>query len=133
METYLKYTTLKGDCMVWTRCCNTDGYPRALIRGSANGKVHREVFFVANGYYPPVVRHTCDNIKCINPAHLLGGTASDNMEDRQQRGRTHNFVAQEEVETIKALKAEGLTHKQISIKLNVNPKRVEYVLLRKGG
>lgn len=34
-----------------------------------------------------VVRHTCDNERCINPRHLILGTISDNMADRQNRNR----------------------------------------------
>lgn len=34
-----------------------------------------------------VVRHTCDNPRCINPRHLLIGTQQDNMNDMLSRGR----------------------------------------------
>ena len=34
-----------------------------------------------------VVRHTCDNTRCINPEHLIGGTQADNMQDASQRNR----------------------------------------------
>ena len=34
-----------------------------------------------------VIRHTCDNSRCINPEHLLIGTALDNVRDRQERNR----------------------------------------------
>lgn len=59
---------------------------------NVNGKqkfmaLHRWVFFQHNGYYPPIVRHTCDNPRCINPEHLVGGTHQDNMDDRRIRGR----------------------------------------------
>src|SRR5690606_8891899 len=35
----------------------------------------------------PLVRHTCDNRACCNPAHLLVGTARDNIHDAMDRGR----------------------------------------------
>lgn len=35
-----------------------------------------------------VVRHTCDNPRCVNPDHLLIGTQQDNMNDMYGRGRT---------------------------------------------
>lgn len=34
-----------------------------------------------------IIRHTCDNPRCINPEHLTIGTQKDNMQDCVQRGR----------------------------------------------
>ena len=130
MDKYLRHTRLVDGCMVWTRCLNTDGYPRANINGSSNGKVHREVFFLANGYYPEVVRHTCDNPRCINPEHLLGGSMTENMKDRSDRGRTSGHVSKEEFETMLKMRASGLTYAQIADNLNVKAKRVEYIIQR---
>ena len=48
---------------------------------------HRKVHFETTGEWPEVVRHTCDNPRCINPAHLVGGTQADNMQDMLRRGR----------------------------------------------
>ena len=39
-----------------------------------------------------VVRHTCDNPRCINPEHLIGGTLADNNRDRAERGRSAKTV-----------------------------------------
>ena len=54
--------------------------------------LHRLVFKEANGYFPEVVRHTCDNPRCINPAHLLPGTWADNNRDRAMRNRSAKGV-----------------------------------------
>ncbi len=53
---------------------------------------HRVAFILHNGIAlnaidVPVVRHTCDNPPCCNPAHLLAGTHADNMRDMHDRGR----------------------------------------------
>lgn len=34
-----------------------------------------------------VVRHTCDNGRCVNPQHLIVGTQADNVKDSIDRGR----------------------------------------------
>lgn len=83
------WTTPNGTCLEWTRCFNTDGYPRATINYDNNVKVHRMIWERVNEASAAglVVRHTCDNPKCINPAHLLIGTVADNVADMDQRGR----------------------------------------------
>jgi hypothetical protein len=48
---------------------------------------HRKVFYETTGELPEVVRHTCDNPRCINPNHLVGGTHKDNMRDKVERNR----------------------------------------------
>jgi len=35
-----------------------------------------------------VVRHRCDNPRCINPVHLERGTQLDNVRDRVERDRS---------------------------------------------
>lgn len=56
--------------------------------GNRGHRVHR---LVAAHFIGPVeglvVRHTCDNPPCGNPAHLLIGTHADNRRDMRERGR----------------------------------------------
>lgn len=66
------------------------GYATAWVR--RDGKKypttkHRRVYFEATGEWPPVVRHKCDNPRCINIDHLEPGTHVDNMRDCRERGR----------------------------------------------
>jgi hypothetical protein len=51
---------------------------------------HRIAYSIENGEIEDgmLVRHKCDNPKCINPEHLELGTHKQNMEDRSKRGRT---------------------------------------------
>lgn len=54
------------------------------------GKAHRVAYEVWVGPIPKghVVRHTCDNPPCINPAHLVSGTNAENSRDMVDRGRS---------------------------------------------
>lgn len=56
---------------------------------------HRKAYCVANGLSiadiaGKVVRHKCDNPRCINPEHLEIGDQSDNIKDCVERGRHVN-------------------------------------------
>jgi hypothetical protein len=48
-----------------------------------------------------VVRHTCDNPRCINPEHLIPGTPADNNKDRAVRGRSAKRVPSRQRLTLK--------------------------------
>lgn len=135
LDKYLSFTEKNGECLEWTRCFNTDGYPRAANKLTSNLKVHREVFYLVNGFYPPLVRHTCDNIKCINPDHLLEGTPQENTKDRHSRNRTANQIPDEEYDNVKALMSFGLKRNDISKTLGIEQRRVEYIIskVRKAG
>jgi hypothetical protein len=129
LEKYLSRTIEAANgCRVWQGSLNSDGYARGLIDGNYNGIIHREIFFLVNGYYPEVVRHTCDNRRCINPDHLIEGTQLDNVNDRHERGRTYNQVSNEEINAVEELYAEGRYYREIADILRMKFKRVEYIM-----
>lgn len=49
--------------------------------------LHRKVHLTHTGEWPEIVRHMCDNPRCIEPTHLIGGTQVDNMKDMYERNR----------------------------------------------
>lgn len=73
---------------------------------------HKASYLLFNG---PVedglqIRHTCHNVKCVNPEHLTLGTCKQNMEDkvkagRQPRGEKHGNakLTQAQVDEIRRL------------------------------
>lgn len=74
-------------CWYWTKSTNGHGRPKATIGGKSY-LVHRLVCQHFNGVLlAPMVRHTCDNILCVNPEHLIEGTHKDNMKDMTDRNR----------------------------------------------
>lgn len=136
LDKFLSNTKPAGECLEWTRCFNSDGYPRAAYKGSSNGKVHRIVYQLTNpdeDIDGKVIRHTCDNPKCINPNHLESGTPADNMRDRDTRGR-HALAAfnAKQIIAIRTMYATGLyTHAEIGNLFNVNYRTIQQVVTNK--
>ena len=68
------------------------GYALIRYQGRVE-RMHRLVLATKLGVHVSelagkVVRHTCDNPRCVNPEHLVLGTHADNVGDRVQRGRS---------------------------------------------
>ncbi len=77
-----------GDCWLWTAGTNDTGYGNFWIKCWPY-KSHRIAYFIHHGVDPgdKCVCHTCDNPRCMNPAHLFLGTHKDNMADCVKKGR----------------------------------------------
>jgi hypothetical protein len=81
---------INNDCWECTsHACDSNGYPVIRINGKQD-RIHRHYYRQHNGVIPSgfVIRHSCDNRKCINPEHLSIGTHADNVSDRVARDRS---------------------------------------------
>lgn len=80
---------MQSDCADHGKKGGPQGY--AFAWDAAQGKKvlqHRLVFYRNTGYYPPVVMHSCDNPRCVNPDHLVPGDWGKNNKDRAIKGRS---------------------------------------------
>ena len=79
------------ECWPWLGYLHTSGYGQIGVGRREEGLAytHRVAYEATNGPIPDglLVRHTCDNRPCCNPAHLLVGTVADNSADMVARGR----------------------------------------------
>lgn len=99
-------------------------HPRFRVKG-VKTTIHRYIYELCYGkIYGPelVVRHKCDNIKCINPAHLELGTQLDNIEDMFNRNRGHiKTFTDDQIREIRDIK---LPTKYLSEKYNVTKRTI---------
>lgn len=130
-EKYLRKILNRCDCvdgcLIWPGAIATDGYPVCNRNGNTNVKIHRFIWKVSNGMDIEkglVIRHNCDNILCINPAHLQIGTVADNNMDIRLRGRKFKLMTADQVRETKFLLELGLPHVNIGEIVGLDARRV---------
>lgn len=115
-----------GDCIECTSHKGIRGgrdYPKVSI-GKRQTLLHRAICERRHGKLGKLfARHICDNPRCINPNHLIPGTATDNNRDRDERNRqargARNGQAKiSDIEALQIHQATG-THRQIAERFKV--------------
>jgi DNA-binding Lrp family transcriptional regulator len=82
-----------NDCWEWTASLSgTVSYTHryGIMRWKTEREyAHRIAWMITYGDIPKGLQvcHSCDNPKCCNPNHLWLGTMSDNIHDRDKKGR----------------------------------------------
>lgn len=114
----IQYDISNDGC--WVCTSHAVGYPYPTIKVGTNKKmkIHRFVYEREHGTIPlgMVVRHRCDNTRCINPDHLELGTQTQNMHDMIERGRNSIIgVSKLSDEDIVAIRANAtMLHREIA-------------------
>ena len=123
---------------MWGGHISAAGYGKVSI----NGKVtyaHRVSYSLTFGAIPDGLHvcHRCDNPSCVRPDHLFLGTHQDNMNDRDQKGRTGTGAkvgrpqkfTPEQIRMIRTEHAEtGLASRPLARKYGVNRKTMQRIL-----
>lgn len=130
------------DCIEHTQKGDKFGYATTRV-ATMSHKLHRVIYcnywqiplVYIKGY---VIRHTCDNAKCINPKHLLLGDHLDNIHDavvrdRVQHGEAHHKskLTEDDVNYIRnnyKLRCKVNGSKALASKFNVHKSTITDVL-----
>jgi hypothetical protein len=119
------------ECWEWTRGA-TKGYGHMCVGGGRQRGAHVVAWEIANNYPLPdgmIVRHSCDNPPCTNPAHLLLGTHADNVADKMSRGRhANNVLTAEDVREIRKLRAAGVKQKELAERFGVSQAHISGII-----
>ena len=78
----------EAGCWIWMGSTQVRGYGE-LISNNRKYLAHRASYEAFIGPIPKgmYVCHTCDNVYCVNPAHLFLGTQKQNLQDMKSKGR----------------------------------------------
>jgi HNH endonuclease len=90
-ETFWEKVDKSGECWVWTRNSDKNGY--GLVRWHGKYvKAHRLAYRLATGVDPAgmYVCHKCDNPPCVRPDHLFLGDNQINQKDSVEKGRNRH-------------------------------------------
>jgi hypothetical protein len=72
-----------------------------------------------------VVRHTCDNPPCVNPAHLVIGAQLDNVRDMVERGRRRGrSLTADQVAEVRRRAAAGESYRDLAASAGVDASTV---------
>lgn len=145
-------TEERGECLIWTGPTANFGYGSLTYLGTIR-RAHRVVWEMANGPIPEgmCVLHRCDTPPCVRLAHLFLGTRTDNMADKNAKGRgvphpenlrpgyrgpvgsKHHKakLTEEQARSVFTLRAEGLSQYEIADRIGIAQAGVWCILKRR--
>jgi len=118
-------------CWEWRGAVYTTGYGQLQKETWGEDYTHRWSYVHHIGPIPEgkLVRHKCDNRRCVNPAHLELGDNKDNVADmveRHYKPCNRKFTAND-IGDIKTLREGGMIYKDIAKIYGCNRRTVERI------
>ena len=118
-----------GKCWDWSGSkLKGSGYGRLNVAGKVEF-AHRLSWEIHRGCIPSGmwVLHTCDNPPCSNPDHLYLGNHTQNVADRQDRGRTNAILDVDKVRQITTALLKGEPRLDVAKRFGVTRSTVNAV------
>jgi len=131
----------RHECWEWAGNCPGGRHGHFSVGTGKTVKAHRWVYELLHGpiHKSLVIRHKCDNPKCVNPLHLEIGTSADNTRDAIERGRWPDRSGEKHplarldtdaVLSIRRAAAVGVTHKRIAAQFGVSRSQIGKIVNR---
>lgn len=122
---------LNNGCWEW-RKINLQGYGRFHFNGTSMF-AHRFSYELFKGTIPEnlLIRHLCNNPRCVNPKHLEIGTQQDNMNDkvsanRQAKGGKHGMAVLDEKQVVEIYQSSESNYVLANL-YKVTPQMISYI------
>ena len=121
-----------NECAIWKAKFAGSGQPMRFIGDGKSAIAYRYFWEIVYGEKPPkILRHICDEGKCVNPLHLMPGTVRTNNDDSSRRGLIKRLLSDREVQEIRWLAENGRKFKDIALEYGVSPEMCGQVMSRK--
>lgn len=122
-------------CWLWRGARNPNGRPILSVKGKTK-YAHRMAYETFVGSIGgALVCHSCDNMACVNPAHLWLGTQQDNQKDKVRKGRQARGakvgsakLTETDVAEIRRLRAGGMKYLELSRRFGVVHGAIGHIL-----
>lgn len=126
------YEVSQNGCWIWNNKQLSTGYGYVCLK-RRKLLAHRIIYEYYKGKIEErkVVRHLCNNCKCINPDHLEIGSQSDNVKDAIKAGTMKTKLSWEEVKTMRDAYKSGESIANLRKLYKVDYKTVKDILLLK--
>ena len=126
----------EGGCWIWMGATSVRGYGQ-LISHARKHYAHRASYEAFVGSIPDGMNvcHACDNVYCVNPAHLFLGTQKQNLEDMARKRRStwgeRNPMAKltlKDASLIKQMKKDGAKTKELAKQFGVSNSNITAII-----